>query len=221
MYQRETATSRKDHLISLLENDFEIINSFATGSLPRFTAIKGYADLDVIVVLHYGNHIQGRLPSQILESVRATLSSWRTTIRRNGQAVTLYYKTWPNVDIVPVSYTANDDGSVGHYNVPNMNDESWIKSQPVRHSNDLSNRNSSYGPQFKRIIKMIKWWNHQHSSILQSYHIEVLALNALTGSFSDYSWGIFQFFDKAVSLVNSPLYHNVGIVDSYLGWQGR
>lgn len=220
-YQRATATTRKNHLISLLETSFDIVNSFATGSLPRFTAVKEHADLDIIVVLHFGKHIKDKSPSQVLADVRKALAGWRTTLRRNGQAVTLYYKTWPNVDVVPVSYATNDDGSVSHYSVPNMHDETWIRSQPVRHSQELTSANDRFGAQFKRTIKMIKWWNRQHSSVLQSYHIEVLALRALTGTFTGYPWTIYRFFDQAVALVSSPLYHHVGLVDSYLGWQGR
>lgn len=215
-YQRETATKRKNHLVSLLEQDFTILDAFAMGSLPKYTAVKGYADLDVMVVLHYGKHIKNRKPSEVLQAVRDCLGDYRTNVRKNGQAVTLYYKTWPNVDIVPVSRVTNSDGSVSHYCVPNMHDESWIKSQPRKHEAELSGRNSDFGVQFKRIIKMIKWWNRQHSSYLSSYHIEVLALNILTGTFSSYSWNTFRFFDKSTELVQTPLWHHLGYADSYL-----
>lgn len=220
-YQREIATSRKNRLVELLKDDFEILDTIATGSLPKYTAVKDHADLDIMLVLHYSKHIKDKLPSQVLLSVRNCLAEYRTGVRRNGQAVTLYYETWPDVDIVPVSRSTNSDGSVSHYNVPNMNNETWIESQPVRHSNELSERNSNFGDEFKRIVKMIKWWNHQHSSLLQSYHIEVLALNILTGTFSDYPWDVFQFFDKSIPLVESSLWHHIGFVDSYLDWQKR
>ncbi len=220
-YQRETATNRKDHLLSLLSDDFVINDSFASGSLPKYTAVAGYADLDIIVVLHYSKHVKDKKPSEVLLSVRNSLAKYRTEIRRNGQAVTLYYKTWPNVDIVPVSCTTNSDGSVNHYNVPDMNTETWIASQPKRHATEMEQSNQDFGKEFKRIVKMIKWWNHQHSSLLESYHIEVMALKSLTGTFSDYPWDIYQFFKSMVNLVNGPLYHNVDFVDTYLNWKKR
>lgn len=220
-YQREIATKRKDRLVSLLETDFEILHAFPTGSLPKFTAIKGHADLDVMAVLHYSKHIENKKPSEVLQAIRDCLGDCRTNVRKNGQAVTLYYKTWPNVDIVPVSRVVNDDNKVAYYRVPNMNDESWISSQPVRHAKEMSDRNSSFGKEFKRIIKMIKWWNHQHSSYFQSYHIEVLALHILTGSFSNYPWEVFQFFDKSVELAQEPLWHHRAYADSYLDRKKR
>ncbi len=123
---RDTANRRKDDIVESLKNDLTILEAFPSGSIPRYTAVTGYADLDVIVVLHYGKHIKDKKPSQVLQAVRDTLAEYKTNVRKNGQAVTLHYKTWPNVDIVPVSRTTNSDGSVNHYNVPNMNDETWI-----------------------------------------------------------------------------------------------
>ena len=117
----------------------------------------------MIVVLHYGKHIKDKTPQQLLESVQNALSEYRTNVRNNGQAVTLYYKTWPNVDIVPVSRTTNDDGSVNYYNVPNANTGSWIQARPRKFASEIENKASECGQNFRRIIKMIKHWNIAHS----------------------------------------------------------
>lgn len=218
---RDTANKRKDDIVASLKNDFTILDAFPSGSIPRYTAVKGYADLDVIVVLHYGKHIKNKLPSQVLQDVRDTLSEYKTNVRKNGQAVTLYYETWPNVDIVPVCEIDNNDGTVNHYDVPNMNDETWIKSRPRKHSSLMRDKNEACGESFKRIIKMIKWWNYQHSSILQSFHIEVMAIKIFEGNLSHYSWDIFQFFDKAVDLINSSLWYEGDYIDSYLSYIQR
>ncbi len=218
---RDTAKAREDDIVKSLKNDFEILESFTSGSIPRYTAVKGYADLDVIIVLHYGKHIDGKNPSQVLQSVRDALADYKTNVRKNGQAVTLHYQTWPNVDIVPVSMTTNDDGSVSHYNVPDMNSETWIKSRPRKHSSDMTDKNKTCGEAFKRIVKMIKWWNHQHSSFLQSFHIEVIAMNIFSSPLSDYSWDIFQYFEKAATIVSSSLWHEGDYIDGYLDYSRR
>jgi len=213
---REIANSRRERLISLLEKEFTIIESFSSGSIPRYTAVRGYADLDIIVVLHYAKHIKDKKPSQVLKDIRDCLGDYKTNVRRNGQAVTMYYNTWPNVDIVPVAQVTNNNGSIDHYEVPDMNSETWISSRPKKHSETLNKKNVECGDIFKKIIKMIKWWNHQHSSLLQSYHIEVMAINIFQGMLSDYPWQIYQYFDKAVGLVGSSLWYELSYVDSYL-----
>lgn len=213
---RTIASKRKDRIVSLLSNSFTILDAFPTGSIPRYTAVTGYADLDMMVVLHFGNHIKGKLPSEVLQAVRDALGEYSTNVRKNGQAVTLYYNTWPNVDIVPVARYVNDDGSISHYEVPNMKTETWIKSRPRKHNNDMTDKNKECGDMFKHIVKMIKWWNHQHGSYLQSYHIEVITLKTYTGLLSDYSWEICRFFDNAINLVSEQLWHEGGYADSYL-----
>ena len=64
---RSVAATRRDRLISLLKNDFEILEAFPTGSIPRYTAVREHADLDIMVALHRGKHIKDKKPSQVLK----------------------------------------------------------------------------------------------------------------------------------------------------------
>jgi hypothetical protein len=211
------ASARRERVVSLLSREFEILDSFATGSISNYTAVKEHADLDVILVLHWSKHIKDKKASEVLGAVQNHLSEFRTG-RRNGQAVTLYYESWPDVDIVPVSRVVNNDNTVNYYSVPDMNDEKWLVSRPRKHSKALTDANSSFGQEFKKIVKMLKWWNHQHSGLMKSYHIEVLALKIFTGkTFSNFPWDVFTFFDQASTLTESLLFDDDGnTVDEYL-----
>jgi len=212
---RETANNRKDHLIELLGGKFEIVDSFGTGSIPKYTALKGHADIDIFLVLHYQKHCMNKSPSEVLNSVREVLA-YKTTVRRNGQAVSLSYTTWPSVDIVPVFYT-HLNGTFTHYNVPDMNTGTWIPSRPKEHAAAIEYAASQFGENFRKIIKMIKAWNLGHGNFLQSYHIEVLALKVVISNTSNLSWSVFSFFNEAKTLLGMPLWHDKGFVDSYLG----
>jgi hypothetical protein len=226
--QQATSTARKDRIVSLLEKEnFTVIDAFPTGSIPKKTGVK-CCDLDVMVVLHYTLHIKDKLPSQVLQAVRDALAEYRTNVRKNGQAVTLYYESWPNVDIVPVYRNDNDDRTVNHYGVPDMNStpESWITSRPRRHASAIDDRAAAFGREFRHIIRMAKWWNQKHSDYLQSYHIEVLALQAISGTFSTYSEGMYNFFSSAYSSLSATsytanLWYEDSWVDSYLSSSDR
>lgn len=218
---REIANRRRDDIVATLGKSFEIVEAFSSGSIPKFTALKQHADLDVIVALHYSKHVKDKTPTHVLQSVRDALAEWRTGVRRNGQAVTLHYKTWPNVDIVPVSRTMNGDGTVSHYNVPDSNSDTWIKSRPKALAGTIEARSSECGYNFRRIIKMIKHWNRIHSDYLRSYHIEVLALNVLSGVLDDTPWHVYKFFDDARKLLEGPLWYDTGLADDYLSWSDR
>ena len=218
---RETANSRKDRIVQLLNNDFEILEAFSTGSIPKFTALKNMSDLDVMVILHYGKHIKDKTPSEVLEAVRKPLAKYKTGVRRNGQAVTLFYDSWPNVDIVPVSRSVDNANNVTHYNVPDANSGNWIQSRPKEFAADIESKASTCGANFRRIIKMIKWWNSIHGDYLQSYHIEVLALEISNTNLDDTPWNVFKFFYGAYELLASKSWYDRGYADEYLSDDDR
>lgn len=218
---RATANIRRDNVVAKLSKDFTIVDSFNTGSIPKMTALHGHADLDVMVVLNWSKHIKDRTPTQVLQSVRDSLAEWRNAVRRNGQAVTLSYETWPDVDIVPVSMTKNSSGEVTHYNVPNSHNDTWIKSRPKSLAAAIEAKSTECGRNFRRIIKMIKHWNRIHSDYLSSYHIEVLALKLLGGNCDKTPWEVHYFFDRARALLDGPLYYDTGFVDHYLSSAAR
>lgn len=213
---RETANARRDRIVTLLKDQFTILEAFSSGSIPRYTALKNNSDLDIIVALHYGKHVKDKKPSEVLQSVRDCLAEYKTNVRKNGQAVTLHYKTWPNVDVVPVSQVVNDDGGVIHYKVPNMNNETWIKSRPKTHSSNMTDKNKNCGDLFKRIVKMIKQWNSIHGGLLQSFHIEVMAMSIYNRKLENYSWNVYCFFNQACELIKNSLYYDGFQVDTYL-----
>lgn len=218
---RETANTRRDDIVRTLSKNFTIVESFSSGSIPKYTALKEHADLDVIVALHYTEHVKDKTPTDVLQNVRDALAEWRTGARKNGQAVTLHYKTWPNVDIVPVSRTTDDAGNVLHYNVPNSNNDTWIVSRPKTHGSTIEAKSSYCGYNFRRIVKMIKHWNRIHSDYLQSYHIEALALRVFEVNLDDTPWNVFQFFKLARPLLTDRLWYDTGFADDYLTWSDR
>jgi hypothetical protein len=218
---RAMANTRRDDIIKKLSKDFEIIESFSTGSIPKYTALKGSADLDVMVALHFTKHIKNRTPTQVLQAVRNSLAAWKTGTRRNGQAITLHYNSFPDVDIVPASRVIDAQGRVTHYNVPNSNTNGWIRSRPKEFAAALEQRSMVCGANFRRIIKMAKVWNRGHSDYLTSYHIEVLALKIFNSNLDDLPWEILQFFKHAKELLRTHVWYDTGFADEYLRLEDR
>ena len=213
---KDTAEARRKRLVGLLESDFRILDSFPAGSIPKGTALKAHADLDVIVVLHFGTHIKDKTPSQVLQAVRDVLGEYKTGVRKNGQAVTLSYTSWPSVDIVPVARVDNDGGGVAYYYVPNMNTETWIQSRPRLHAKTVAAKAETCGYRFLPLVRMLKQWNRAHSELMSSYHIEVLALSAFDSTIDDYPWAVYQFFERAVALAARSLPYAGAYADDYL-----
>ncbi|MCX5213152.1 nucleotidyltransferase [Kitasatospora sp. NBC_00240] len=212
---RGIANTRKDWIVGRLGASLNILDSFTMGSIPRFTALKEHADLDVMVILHFGQHIDGRRPSSLLSLVKSALGYGAGSIRRNGQAVTMRFSSWPDVDVVPASRVTNNDGSVAYYKIPDMNREEWIKTKPATHSQQIAAASSAYGENFRRVIKMIKDWNRRQEVSLQSYHLEVIALKVGNIDWNDTGYAIYKWLEKAESSMKF-LWHQDSDVTAYL-----
>jgi hypothetical protein len=199
---RATANRRAEWIVGRLRPHFTVIDAFPIGSIPKYTALQDHADLDVLVVLHHSKHIKNRLPSTVLANVRKALGPGVGRVRRNGQAVTMTFTSWPNVDVVPASRTMTSDGTkVSRYKIPDMNRELWLPTRPRRHSSKINAAASVRGPLFRQIIKMVKDWSRRQPVKLQSYHIEVIALKT-SSTWDEYTWPIFQWFDAAIEAVD-------------------
>lgn len=216
---RATANTRQSAIINLLRRDFMVVEAFTSGSIPRYTALKGYADLDLMVALHYGLHIQPRTPTQLLSVVQQSLSPhYRTTTRTNGQAVTLHFATWPKVDVVPAAQVIDARGHVVEYCIPDANRDTWIYTKPKTHDRDMALAASARGAAFRQAVKMLKEWNRVHSGLMQSYHLEILALRILGAGVlaGGFPWAFTTFFKQATQMTRSPLWHQGNRVDEYL-----
>jgi hypothetical protein len=215
----DTAEARRKRLVALLEASFTILDTIPTGSIIRETALVGHADLDIMVVLHYGKHIKDKTPRRVLEDVREALEGYSRIVKKNGQAVTLYYSSWPNVDIVPACRITNDDGSVNYYEIPDMTRNRWLRSRPRSHNSAMA----AASERQRELVRMVKTWNREHSGLMQSYHLEVLTLS-LPDVTQGWPFEIHYFFDHAVQLIDLPLYHpngTPGRVDDYLDQETR
>ncbi|MCV7250847.1 nucleotidyltransferase [Mycobacterium hackensackense] len=212
------ANTRRDWVLQRLKNTgIDVIEAVPFGSIPRYTALKEHADVDVLAVLHHAKHIKDRKPSEVLLNVKNALGTGQAGKgRRNGQAVTVTFQTWPSIDVVPASRIAND-GVVTGYKIPDMNREVWLPTNPPQHSREMSAAVTARGSRFRRVITMLKHWNRRQPVKLQSYHLEVIALKLAT-SWTDYSWPIYQWFQSAQTLTHFCWHADQDITD-YLTWQ--
>lgn len=215
---RTAANSRKEWIVTRLRTRFEIVDSGTIGSVPRFTALRDKADVDVLVALHHGRHVRGRTPQQLLSHVRMALGPMAGSVRRNGQAVTMRFATGMNVDVVPASRLEGTD-SFGNkrFDIPDSNRGTWITTVPRRHGSLIDSGVSVAGEQFRKVIKYAKHWNARVGAGMQGFHIENIALSAVDGGWrDDSSWATLQWFDKATETLTGPFWFDGLPVDEYM-----
>jgi hypothetical protein len=196
---KSIATTRRDKIAELLEDKMDALDIFPTGSLVRGTGLKGSSDVDVIVILHYTKHIKGKTCTQVLESVRDALGDYNARIvKKNGQAVTLYFKSWPNVDIVPAQRVRLDDGG-REIRIADSNTNTWVPTNPSGHDARIK----KIPLRRRQLIRMAKSWNVAHSAYMQSFHIELAALKTAYATDDDpwaeddWAYSLVEFFEAA------------------------
>lgn len=197
--QTETVSTRQQTIRRVLEGGLLVKDSFLTGSYARSTMISplSEADIDIFMVLDVSYFSYG--PAKILETAKTVLRRTYTTtpdISRNGQAVTIRFTDFA-VDVVVGFYRSG-----GGYLIANSIDNTWLATDPKKHVDIMSQANKAHNGDLVPLIKMIKSWNKSHGSFFRSFHLEVLALEALKNvTISNFWSGLRFFFGRAKDLV--------------------
>jgi hypothetical protein len=133
------------------------------------------------------------------------------------------FVTGMNVDVVPAARLETPDAFGNtRFDIPDANEGRWLTTVPRRHTTLITNAVSTGGDQFRRTIKYIKHWNARIGAGLQSYHIENIALMAVSPAWNnDPSWATLMWFSQAEKMIGSPLFRDGEQVDTYLSFASR
>lgn len=194
--QASVVATRQQNVRDALTSEFEVLDTFLTGSYRRNTMIAplAQADVDVFVVLD-PQYYHKNTPQSLLERVRTRLRiTYPKTPRvsKNGQAVTITFTDF-NMDVVPGFHRQG-----GGYLIPNTTDGRWLSTDPKRHVEIWSAANQAHEGDLVPLVKMLKAWNRAHSAFFRSFHLEALALTILNNvTITDFPSGVRYVFEHA------------------------
>lgn len=194
--QKTTVSTRQTNVRKAVSDDFNIIESFLSGSHPRSTMISPLekSDVDIFLILK-SEYFYSYTPSSLLDKIRKSLlKTYPLTpkISRNGQAVTITFSDF-KVDVVP---SFNRKG--GGYLIPDSITDTWISTDPLIHASNLTEANDLHNGYLIPLIKMIKGWNRSIGEPFYGFYLEILVKEILNDiEISSYSSGVRYIFDKA------------------------
>jgi hypothetical protein len=201
-------------------SDMPLQRARLMGSAGRGTIIRPIDDIDVLAIFENKNEIfeQYRHNSQqFIYRIRDALNKYQVEIvGTRGQAVRLFYKQKPHVDIAPVFKWRS-----GGYALPDGKG-GWLTTDPDEHDAYIARRHSELSDRLKPLIRIFKRWNNEHSKYLKSFHLEVMVANIFTslGSDSrDASEKLFKWAQNNIT-VSDPAGHS-GDLSSYLSYTNR
>lgn len=202
-------------------SDLPLRSTYLMGSAGRDTIIRPLDDVDVLAIFNNKDGIFDRLyrydSKKFLYRVRDALNSYKVeVVGARGQAVRLFYKAAPHVDIAPVFQWAG-----GGYALPDGSG-GWLTTDPFAHHEWIAQRNKDLNYRLKPMVRMLKRWNNVHSKYLKGFHIEVMTATAFTSLGGDSRKACELFFQWAQSnlAVSDPAGHG-GDLSSYLSYSAR
>ena len=225
--QADTVESRQSKTLGYLEDafpsssDLPLRTTYLMGSAGRKTIIRPLDDVDVLAIFDNKDNIFERLyrydSQKFLYRVRDALNDYRVeVVGARGQAVRLFYKAAPHVDIAPVF-----KWSGGGYALPNGSG-GWLTTDPYAHDDWLTQRHKDLNYRLKPMVRMLKRWNNVHSKYLKGFHLEVVTATVFASLGGDSRDACEKFFEWAQNhlYVLDPAGHG-GDLSAYLTLSSR
>jgi hypothetical protein len=194
----------------------KLIGSYDRDTLTRYLS---EGDVDVMVVMHYGDNKHWDNQSgatAALNRFKAILQDAypSTTCSIDRNCVTMKLSEF-RLDVVPAFRWEGD-----YYKIPDTYRQTWLKTDPVQFSDEVTRINKNMGGTFVPLIKMIKGWNREYTKPLRGFHIECMMVHHYTSYSQSYTYDsmIKKFFANLPTYVSNPSYDPVtnDRVDLYL-----
>lgn len=199
------------------------IDSLYGGSVAKHTYVDGLSDVDSLLILN-GTELDGASPKEAVSRVKKAIEGSieaDAKVTAGKIAVTITYSDGMEVQVLPAFKT--DAG----LKVPSFKHEGWSRIVPDRFQNALTKQNELCNGKLVPTIKLAKavLSNLPESQQLSGYHVESIAIKAFKNYDGPKTTAAMlpQFFERAKSLVQSPIRDSTGQsihVDSYLGQAG-
>jgi hypothetical protein len=167
---RRNVTTKLGAKLSLHDEKSKVIGSWDRRTLTRRLS---EADVDVMVILHYGKNKgwdNGDGTVNALDKFKSILQEAypNTTMRRDVNCITMKLNQF-RLDVVPAFKWDS-----GFYKIPDSVRRQWVPTDPFTFASWMTTVNTSMGGDFKPLVKMVKGWNREVGWPLRSLHLEAL-----------------------------------------------
>jgi hypothetical protein len=210
--QVSEASTSHTALRTYLRGQLTVVDDFLTGSYRRNTMIRQSRDIDLFLVLdagyfngtwsNPGYKDQATGPANLLDRIKRLLQAKysNSDISRDGQAVTVGF-SHIHIDVVPAFALIG-----GGYYIPDSPTNSWLQSNPAKHTEAISetNRRTGIDGRLVPLAKMIKYWNFGRSYGMKGFFLEMWARDIFQyWSLPSYAAGMHTFFDTGISYIDN------------------
>lgn len=201
--EQQQASSRRQAIYDHVGDHWDITSAFLTGSYDRHTKTKKLKDVDIFVVVDPDGDqasLRQRGPSAVLDDLKVVLDQ-----KYPGQVavdVVACVISFGTDEIMSFEVVPAFDRPGGGYEIPDTATGGWIATDPTKHAEATTAKNTACDGKWVPFVKMVKGINREAGEPIEpSFLIEVMALDLIREPFGRYQDEIASFCASAADQV--------------------
>lgn len=196
--EREASVARGERIWRDIGREIQLQDALITGSTARSTSIKGFSDVDILVVLDDWDPAAHAGPDKAMSQVAQILKPQAPHLRFSENALQVRFTTGPDVDVLVGFEVGIDNEGFRTFMIPSGDRGRWLPYTPEAQNRIIQIKSDQLGGDFKSLIRLIKWWSARNERLMTSFDIESLACEIFQTVMPDLPKAVAAFFDAAV-----------------------
>ncbi|MHC3428190.1 SMODS domain-containing nucleotidyltransferase [Streptomyces sp. DT18] len=224
--EKATALEQGRRLSQRIEQRPEVRECLITGSMTRSTAIRKFSDVDIVAVIEPENELAQADSATLVTAVANILRETEPHVEVSENAVRVVYAECVTVDVLAAIYFGTNNTGDDVYRIPTSNQDGWETYAPEEQSRRIREAAEFFGDDFKKLIRLCKWWSKTHSQPVSSHDIELVAYKSFTDDIPEIPQALIEMFNAIEHSIDtgSPkmaivLQSKSIAIEAYSSWQ--
>lgn len=168
-----------------------------TGSMVRSTAVRTYSDVDIVAVVDAASELGQKDPGTFVSALAHKLRETESNVQLSENAVRIAYAEGLAVDVLPAIHVGVNSKGDDVYRIGAGNRDGWQTYIPEDQNRVVEEAARSLGSNYKKLVRLCKWWSKTHGQPISSYEIERVAAKAFSRKIPALPRAMIDFFDYA------------------------
>ncbi|MFE9942120.1 SMODS domain-containing nucleotidyltransferase [Streptomyces hirsutus] len=194
--EKATALERGRRLSRRLEQRPEVRECLITGSMVRSTAIRKFSDVDIVAVIESSNQLSRINSAALVTTVANILRETESDVQVSENAVRVMYPDGVTVDVLGAIHAGINSTADDVYRIPSSDRKGWATYAPEEQNRRIREAAASLGDNFKKLIRLCKWWSKTHGQPASSYEIEIAAHESFRTEIPELPLAIIELFNS-------------------------
>ncbi|MFE0699247.1 hypothetical protein [Streptomyces sp. NPDC058872] len=194
--EKLNALEQGQRLSRRIEQRPEVRECLITGSMVRSTAIRKFSDVDIVAVIEPEDQLAHSEPAALVSAVAQMLRGMGLDVQVSENAVRVTHMDGGVVDVLASVHLGINSEGDEEYRIPTARQEGWETYAPEAQNRRIREATKLLGEDFKRLIRLCKWWSKTHGQPISSHEIELAAYRTFPRAIPELSRAVVEFSDS-------------------------